>query len=575
MLRRLLLAIAFVLSLVPSTALQTVAQDPGTGKTVNLEIIVDSSGSMAALTDTGMVRMDSAKAVLSQVISQLPVADNINVGLRVYGHRGDNTDAGRPESCVSSDLLVPMDGVNPELLTQQVNALQPVGWTPIGYSLQQAANDFTQPAGDNVVNAIVMVTDGLETCDADPVAIAGELRASEKGIVTHVIGFGTTPEEQAILSGIAESGGGQLFSSNNAGQLMSALFEVLEELEVVEETGSGEARNSPLGVGRIGRVGDYDVSVLNVVPSDPNAFSASAFGEPAPPGQQFFVVRIAVTYVGDATGTPSSDLNFQAVGTRSVSYSGGANLCGTGDLSSSVFLATELFPGGSAEYDLCWQIDSADAGSLVMYVEPWLDFNANPVWFSLGNPIEVVVDPNASPTTAPAVPTPTPTQVAAPSESVTTAQDTSRTNPVPVGQSGRVGDYEIVVVNLTPNHPEAFSGLAYGQPAPPGEQFFVARVAVTYVGTGTGTPSGELNFQAVGASNVGYSAAMNLCGTGTLSESVALAPEMFPGGTGEYEVCWQIDNADADSLVMYVEPYVAPNAAPTWFSLGNAPAPAQ
>lgn len=158
------------------------AQDGGSGKTVNLQIIVDSSGSMAAPTDTGVIRMDAAKIVLNEVIAQLPVVENVNVGLRVYGHRGDNTDAGRPESCLSSDLLVPMNGVDPAGLTPQVDALQPVGWTPIGYSLQQAASDFSQLASDDVVNAIVLVTDGLETCDADPVTIAGDLRNSDKGI---------------------------------------------------------------------------------------------------------------------------------------------------------------------------------------------------------------------------------------------------------------------------------------------------------------------------------------------------------------------------------------------------------
>jgi hypothetical protein len=64
---------------------------------------------------------------------------------------------------------------------------------------------------------------------------------------------------------------------------------------------------------------------------------------------------------------------------------------------------------------------------------------------------------------------------------------------------------------------------------------------------------------------------MNLCGTGTLSESVALAPEMFPGGTAEYEVCWQIDSKDADSLAMYVEPYFTADDSPVWFSLVDAP----
>ena len=44
---------------------------------------------------------------------------------------------------------------------------------------------------------------------------------------------------------------------------------------------------------------------------------------------------------------------------------------------------TELFEGGSAEFNVCWAINSEDEDSLVMYVEPLFDFDADPVWFSL------------------------------------------------------------------------------------------------------------------------------------------------------------------------------------------------
>src|SRR5699024_6251054 len=134
------------------------------------------------------------------------------------GHRGNNQPQGKAESCVASDLLVPMQGVDKDALKEQINAIQPVGWTPLGYSLQEAAKDFTEPASDDVVDAIIMVTDGLETCGADPVAIAGELKNSSAGITTHVIGLGTEPDELAILEGIADASGGELLGSNNAGQ---------------------------------------------------------------------------------------------------------------------------------------------------------------------------------------------------------------------------------------------------------------------------------------------------------------------------------------------------------------------
>jgi hypothetical protein len=255
----------------PIAYASNLAQSDAPGKTINLQLIVDSSGSMGAATNTGELRIDAAKRVLTQVISEIPAVDGVNVGFRVYGHLGDNTDAGRPESCLSSELKVPMEGINSEALIQQVNALQPVGWTPLGYSLEQAALDFKEPASENVVNAVVMVTDGLETCDADPAAIAGQIRNSEAGIITHVIGFGTTPEEQAILSGIAEAGGGQLLGAANASELTSALFNVLEELEIVQGVGfiGGNAIGllppGEPGVLSVVAVGPFDGNVLPII----------------------------------------------------------------------------------------------------------------------------------------------------------------------------------------------------------------------------------------------------------------------------------------------------------------------
>ncbi|HEV2528478.1 MAG TPA: VWA domain-containing protein, partial [Thermomicrobiales bacterium] len=298
-LRLFLALVVAIAGLFPLTVGRTLAGQEDGGQTVNLQIIVDSSGSMAAPTDTGIARIDSARTVLNQVISSIPDTEGVNVGFRVYGNGGDNTEAGRAESCLSSDLIVPMQGVDAEALQGAVDAVQPVGWTPLGYALEQAEGDFEDDASDDVVNAILMVTDGLETCDGDPVGTAGRLRTSDAGIVTNVIGFGTTPEEQAILSGIAEEGGGELYSSANAGQLISAIFEVLEELEVVEETGSGETRDSPLGVGRTGEVGDYEVTVLSVTPNANDLVAAeNQFNEPPSADEQFFIARLSVTYTG-------------------------------------------------------------------------------------------------------------------------------------------------------------------------------------------------------------------------------------------------------------------------------------
>ena len=514
--------------------------------------------------------MDAAKTVLNQVISEIPNVDGVNVGLRVYGHLGDNTETGKPTSCVSSDLLVPMSGVDTDALNAQVEQLQPVGWTPIGFSLLQAEQDFVEPAGPDVVNAIVMVTDGLETCDADPVAIAGQLRSSPAGIVTHVIGFGTTAEEQTILSGIAQAGGGQLFSSSNAGQLMAALFEVLEELEVVEVSGTGESRDSPLSIGRIGNVGDYQISVLSVTPNANEVVAfENQFNEPPAEGQQFFMARIAATYTGPTTGSPAWDLDFQSVGDLSASYTIYNNDCGV--YPDQVYNIPELFTGGSAEFNVCWQIDSRDQSSLIMYVNSNVDFNAPPTWFSLGNPIPqpaeaaATATPEASPSSALTTGVEslrgqqTPTSQAA-------ADGSARTAPIPIGASGQLADYQIIVLSTTPLANDVVAQTnQFNDPPADGKQFFIARVAVTYTGTLSGNPGWDLNFQAVGDLNASYTTFNNDCGV--YPEQQFEQTELFSGGASEFNVCWEIDSADQDSLVMYVESNVDFNAAPVWFSL--------
>ena len=215
---------------------QALAQaEPGTE--VNVELVMDSSGSMAAATDTGEPRIDAAKRVLNQVIDAIPAdRPELNVGFRVFGHLGDNTEAGRPESCQSSELTVPLDGVDKEALRDQVANYQPVGWTPIGLSLERAAADFPA-ASESVTNAIILVTDGLETCDADPCAIATSLKDSEAAITVYVVGLGLDAEELRITSCIADNTGGQIVGAQNADELSVALFTFLEELEVVITTG--------------------------------------------------------------------------------------------------------------------------------------------------------------------------------------------------------------------------------------------------------------------------------------------------------------------------------------------------
>ena len=80
------------------------------GRAVDLELVlaVDASGSMAeAIPDTeNQTRMEAAQVALREVIARIPERDGLNVGFRIYGHEGSNSEADRSASCRSTELLV-------------------------------------------------------------------------------------------------------------------------------------------------------------------------------------------------------------------------------------------------------------------------------------------------------------------------------------------------------------------------------------------------------------------------------------------------------------------------------------
>lgn len=373
------------------------AQDDATpepGKTVNVEIIIDVSGSMGQATDAGETRMEAAKEVLQDVVDGIPDREGVNVGLRLYGHEGDNTAGGQAVSCQSSELVVPVEGVDKDALRDAVDQLQPTGWTPIALSLQRAADDF-MAANDDNVNVIVLVTDGLETCGGDPCAASSDLHDGDLGVTTNVVGFGVTPDEQAILGCISENGGGDLLGAANAGELSDAVFSILvEEVPDIEtpapapradqpESGPTGSRENPIPLGTAADVGgDWFISVVDVVPDATEmVMTENQFNDPPAAGTQFYLVRISATYEGEGSSTLPAMNVFKVVGDSSVAYEQFRDRCG---VFPEMFPATDVFTGGVVEGNLCWAVKTSDVDSLVMYSEDFFTFDPdNQVWFAL------------------------------------------------------------------------------------------------------------------------------------------------------------------------------------------------
>lgn len=175
-------------------------------------IIVDSSGSMAAREPDGRVRLDVARETIVEALGAWPAGGELAVV--AYGHR-------RTGDCSDIETMVPLGPLSTDEVKRKLADLRARGKTPLSDSLRSAANLLPPEGGD-----ILLVSDGLETCSADPCAVARDLTAAKAKVTIHVIGLGVTEEERAQLQCIAENGRGRYFGAADAGELASALGEV-------------------------------------------------------------------------------------------------------------------------------------------------------------------------------------------------------------------------------------------------------------------------------------------------------------------------------------------------------------
>lgn len=97
--------------------------------------------------------------------------------------------------------------------------------TPIARSIQATA-DILATEEESV--AIVLISDGKETCEGDPCALVDQLRKQGIDLVMHVVGFDVSAEEREELECIARAGGGSYFSAADADGLREATEQVLD-----------------------------------------------------------------------------------------------------------------------------------------------------------------------------------------------------------------------------------------------------------------------------------------------------------------------------------------------------------
>lgn len=181
-------------------------------------LILDASGSMWGQIK-GEPKITIAKDTIREMLEDWD--SSVELGLTTYGHR-------RKGDCSDIEKIIPVGPVDAKRVTRALSNINPKGKTPLSASVKQAAEElrFTEERA-----TVILVSDGLETCDQDPCALARELEQKGVEFTTHVIGFdlGKT-EETAQLRCLAEETGGRYLEAADAASLKSSINEAINEV---------------------------------------------------------------------------------------------------------------------------------------------------------------------------------------------------------------------------------------------------------------------------------------------------------------------------------------------------------
>ena len=185
----------------------------------DLVLVLDASGSMWGQIE-GRNKIVIAREVLGELLEGLP--DTSDMGLVAYGHR-------REGDCADVEVLAPEGPVDKAALVERIGAINPKGKTPLAGSARVAVETVREHGGPVTV---VLVTDGLETCDGDLCQTVREAREAGVDLRLHVVGFDLGGEEVSVLECAAEAGGGRYFRADDPEALAMALQQTTAEVAV-------------------------------------------------------------------------------------------------------------------------------------------------------------------------------------------------------------------------------------------------------------------------------------------------------------------------------------------------------
>lgn len=230
---------------------------PGESSNSPVYIIFDGSNSMWGQLPDGARKIVAAQEAFSQLESEF--FEDREVALRLYGHR-------RTRDCSDTELVIPFNASNNirGQISTAINKVKPRGKTLITQSLKKALDDFNGREGD-----ILLISDGVETCDTDPCELVRAWRDQNVDIRIHVVGLGLLEAAREAMQCISTASGTTYRDANNAEELSQALNKVSESMA---DPSRGISDTEPAGV--------------TVTAVDENGNTVPVTGTLSKPGQQ-------------------------------------------------------------------------------------------------------------------------------------------------------------------------------------------------------------------------------------------------------------------------------------------------
>jgi hypothetical protein len=295
-------------------------------------------------------------------------------------------------------------------------------------------------------------------------------------------------------------------------------------------------RGNPIALGNFVQIGDWYVAVHSAdLDATDEVLAQNSFNEPPVDGDTYVMAGVELAYVGSESASFWSDgFSWSAVGPTNVAVDPFESSCGLidHDLSNS----GELFPNGRVTGSLCLTVTAAEVGEMLLFFDVFGEdrrfFGLQP---GIGSPTDVVVP------------------------TVEVELDTaagSRGNPIPLGTSAALADWEVAVTGVDRDATEVVMGeSSFNEPPAEGNVFVLIDLEVTYLGADSSSFWADAGWSLLGPDLVARNSFE--AGCGSIPDDISFADEVFAGGTVSGKVCFEVPEETVGDLALIVDAFAS------------------